>query len=113
MQALIKSPSHQAAMENKMLPVRFSSLLSASIFLSASVLAASVLAVAPAFAADLPARQYPTAPVVVSPAYDWSGFYLGANVGGSWDSGTITNTALDGTFVSEKQWCDWRRPDRL
>jgi outer membrane immunogenic protein len=87
-------------MENKMLPVRFSSLLSASIFLSTSILAGSVLAVAPALAADLPAREYPTAPVVVSPAYDWSGFYLGANVGGTWDSGTTTNTALDGTFVS-------------
>src|ERR1700723_2173815 len=28
------------------------------------------------------------------------GFYLGANVGGVWERGTTTNTALDGTFVS-------------
>jgi hypothetical protein len=32
--------------------------------------------------------------------YNWSGFYVGANVGGAWDDGTATNTALDGTFVS-------------
>jgi outer membrane immunogenic protein len=38
---------------------------------------------APAFAADLPARTYTKAPVVVSPVYDWSGFYIGANAGGA------------------------------
>jgi outer membrane immunogenic protein len=32
--------------------------------------------------------------------YNWSGFYVGANVGGSWDNGTTTNTALSGAFVS-------------
>jgi len=80
-------------MEHDMSPDRFSFLLSASIL-------AGFLAVAPAFAADLPAREYPKAPAIVSPAYDWSGFYVGANVGGAWNSGTTTNTALDGTFVS-------------
>jgi outer membrane immunogenic protein len=34
----------------------------------------------PAAAADLPARTYTKAPVMVA-AYDWSGFYLGANGG--------------------------------
>jgi outer membrane immunogenic protein len=37
---------------------------------------------APALAADLPARTYTKAPVIVSPVYDWSGFYIGANAGG-------------------------------
>jgi outer membrane immunogenic protein len=38
---------------------------------------------APALAADLPARTYTKAPVMVSPIYDWSGFYIGANAGGA------------------------------
>jgi outer membrane immunogenic protein len=39
---------------------------------------------------------------MVSPlsVHDWSGFYIGANVGGAWDNGTATNAALDGAFVS-------------
>ncbi len=37
--------------------------------------------VAAATAADLPARTYGKAPAMVAAAYDWSGFYLGANGG--------------------------------
>ncbi len=38
-----------------------------------------------AFAADLPARTYTKAPAaIVSPVYNWSGFYVGANGGGAW-----------------------------
>ena len=40
------------------------------------------LSAASAFAADLPARMYTKAPI--SPVYDWSGFYVGAN--GGWGS---------------------------
>jgi outer membrane immunogenic protein len=40
-------------------------------------------AAAPVLAADLPARPYTKAPVIVpSPIYDWSGFYVGINGGG-------------------------------
>jgi hypothetical protein len=41
-----------------------------------------------ASAADLPARTYPAAkaPAYVAAVYDWSGFYVGAHVGGAWDS---------------------------
>src|ERR1700681_3539296 len=39
--------------------------------------------VAPAFAADLPARTYSKAPAIVAPVYDWSGFYVGLNGGGA------------------------------
>jgi outer membrane immunogenic protein len=35
----------------------------------------------PAFAADLPARVTKEPPVPVSPAYNWSGFYLGVSAG--------------------------------
>ena len=50
---------------------------------------------APAFAADLPARTYTKAPVMVAPIYDWSGFYIGLNGGGasSHECYTITNSA--------------------
>jgi outer membrane immunogenic protein len=63
---------------------------------------AAICVAAPAFAADLPARAYSKAPAMASPVsvYDWSGFYVGANVGGTWDNGTATNVALNGTFVS-------------
>jgi outer membrane immunogenic protein len=38
-----------------------------------------------ASAADLPARTYTKAPApVVDPSYNWSGFYIGGNVGGAW-----------------------------
>ncbi len=50
---------------------------------------------APTFAADLPARApaYTKAPAIVSPVYDWSGFYIGANAGGAWGHNCWTNTS--------------------
>lgn len=43
-----------------------------------------VLAVGPAISADLPTRKEPSAAPVMSQNYNWTGFYLGANVGGAW-----------------------------
>jgi outer membrane immunogenic protein len=55
-----------------------------------------------AMAADLPARVYTKAPVFADPGYNWSGFYLGGNVGYSWgrsnDTSAFTNGA--GTTLS-------------
>ena len=53
-----------------------------------TILAAAAItvgAVAPAAAADLPARRpaYSKAPAIVEAAYDWSGFYIGINGGGA------------------------------
>ncbi len=48
--------------------------------------AATMAIAAPAFAADLPARTYSKAPVMVNPIYDWTGFYVGANAGGAWEN---------------------------
>jgi outer membrane immunogenic protein len=42
-----------------------------------AAIAAAAFCVAPAFAADMPVYKAP----VVSPAYNWSGFYLGAHLG--------------------------------
>jgi outer membrane immunogenic protein len=36
-------------------------------------------------AADMPARVYTKAPVMVDPGYTWTGFYVGGNVGGAFD----------------------------
>lgn len=42
-----------------------------------------------AFAADLPARTYTKAPVMPVQVYNWTGFYIGAHIGGGWaDLGT-------------------------
>jgi outer membrane immunogenic protein len=50
-----------------------------------------------AFAADLPARVYTKAPPPVVAVYNWTGFYVGGNVGYSWgrsrDDSALANTA--------------------
>jgi outer membrane immunogenic protein len=51
---------------------------------------ASLLAATGAFAADLPV--YSKAPAVAV-VYDWTGFYLGTNLGYSWGSGRTNGTA--------------------
>jgi outer membrane immunogenic protein len=55
---------------------------------------------APALAADLPARVYSKAPVVVpEPIYNWGGFYIGLNGGGGsarkcWDINNFLGVAV-------------------
>ena len=51
------------------------------IFSAAIALAAMA---APAAAADMAARPYTKAPMMVAAMYDWSGFYIGINGGGAW-----------------------------
>jgi outer membrane immunogenic protein len=48
-----------------------------------------------AFAADLPARTYTKAPVYVDPGYNWTGFYVGGNIGYSWGRSSTTDTFSD------------------
>jgi outer membrane immunogenic protein len=72
-----------------------------------AIAAAAVTAVAvtsAASAADLAARPYTKAPVMVEPIYNWTGFYIGGNVGYSWgrsrDTSTLTNGAGTVLFSS-------------
>jgi outer membrane immunogenic protein len=58
-----------------------------------------VVLAAPAFAADLPARTYTKAPVMVSPVYDWSGFYVGINAGGASARDCLTINSVAGAAV--------------
>lgn len=61
---------------------------------------ALTLFVLPAHAADL-SRGYPRAPYAPSPAYDWSGFYIGGNAGYAWSNAsagaTVGGLSLDAT----------------
>jgi outer membrane immunogenic protein len=52
----------------------------------------------PALAADLPVRPY--APPVVAPlGYNWTGFYIGAHLGGAWASRDFFETAPNGEVL--------------
>ena len=55
---------------------------------------------APAFAADLAARPAYTKAPVMAPAYDWSGFYIGANAGGGSSHNCWDITNFEGTPLS-------------
>lgn len=76
-----------------------------------------------AFAADMPqTAPYTRAPVMVSPAYNWTGFYIGAMGGGGWSTsqgvdfkggfagGTLGSNFQFGNFVIgseiEGAWSD-------
>src|SRR5687767_12494646 len=75
--------------------------------------------VAPAMAADLPARLPAKAPMGVATLYDWSGFYIGGHAGALWgDSdwalagGGTTRHDIDG-FVGGLQTGIQRQWDRM
>src|SRR5437879_2457332 len=56
----------------------------------------AIVGISSASAADLVARPYTKAPIIVDPGYNWSGFYIGGNVGYSWGrertDGTLTGS---------------------
>ena len=61
------------------------------IFSARAIFAVAVsLFVTPGFASDLYTKATRWHAPVVDPAYNWSGFYLGANLGGRWANGTLT-----------------------
>ena len=59
-----------------------------------------VIASSGAFAADLLVRKAPPPPPpVIVPLYNWTGFYIGGNLGGAWASGTLTDNFTDARFT--------------
>ena len=58
------------------------------LLLAATVAALSSTSV---FAADLAARPYTKAPAYVAPIYNWTGFYIGAQVGGAFQGSSGYN----------------------
>jgi outer membrane immunogenic protein len=56
--------------------------------------AAVAFAIGAASAADLPARTYTKAPIAPVAIFDWTGFYIGGNIGGGWTD-DVTSTAAD------------------
>jgi outer membrane immunogenic protein len=69
-----------------------------------------------AFAADMAPRTYSKAPAMVSPMYNWSGFYIGAMGGYGWSDrvnvGGVTTTSSDlkGGFGGGTIGYNWQTP---
>src|ERR1700722_19872277 len=68
-------------------------------FLLCSAAAISLVSAArSALAADM-SRPPPYVPAPMMPLYSWTGFYIGANGGGAWASGTLSNN-VTGASIS-------------
>jgi opacity protein-like surface antigen len=57
--------------------------------LSLASVAVAGLFGASALAADLPTKAPVNKTPIVTPPYNWSGFYVGANFGGGWTNGSL------------------------
>jgi outer membrane immunogenic protein len=66
------------------------------LFATTALTALAALAAPAAFAADLGVRRAP-APAYVEPAFNWTGFYIGANVGYGWGRGDVTVFGFTGS----------------
>jgi outer membrane immunogenic protein len=72
--------------------------------LSTALAVSAIVSSGAAEAADLPVRPYTKAPIVVDPIYNWTGFYVGANLG--WSFGrSKTDVSIAGApfaFTSQR-----------
>jgi outer membrane immunogenic protein len=75
-------------------------------FLSATLAVTAIVSSGAAGAADLPVRTYTKAPVMVDPIYNWTGFYVGANLGWSFGRSRTDVTIAGAPFVSTSQRMD-------
>lgn len=50
-------------------------------------------------AADLPRRAAPPAPIYVAPIFTWTGFYVGAQIGGGWGRSELGNISYNANGV--------------
>jgi outer membrane immunogenic protein len=72
-------------------------------FLLGTAALVSFATAAPALAADLPAQTYNKAPVYMPAAiYNWTGFYVGGNIGGDWRNSNALNSN-SGQFIAGVQ----------
>jgi hypothetical protein len=70
-------------------------------FVSGVIAIGTILGIGVASAADLAARPYTKAPpMVVDPVFNWTGFYIGAQVGGAWLEYRYDNISLTGEPAS-------------
>jgi outer membrane immunogenic protein len=70
-------------------------------FLFAATAIVTLGLMTPATAADLPARPVKAPPPVITPAYDWSGFYIGANGGWGESRNCWGFTTLGGAVLTD------------
>ena len=75
-------------------------------FLSATLAVSGIVSLGAAEAADLPVRTYTKAPMVVAPVYDWTGFYVGANLGWSFGRARTDFSIAGVPFSSTSQRMD-------
>jgi len=68
--------------------------------------ALTALAASSAFAADIPARSYTKAPAML-PVYNWTGFYMGVNLGGAWTS-DLTGADTAGVIGGAQIGYNWQ-----
>ena len=77
-----------------------------NLFLSAALAVSAIVSSGAAMAADLPVRTYTKAPIVVDPLYNWTGFYVGANLGWSFGRSRTDVTIAGAPFASTSQRMD-------
>jgi outer membrane immunogenic protein len=68
-------------------------------FLFASSAIAALMIAAPASAADMPVKARPLPP---PPVFSWTGFYVGAHLGGAWGTTESTLKSVSATECSER-----------
>jgi len=83
----------------------------------------AALGMAPAFAADLPARAYTKAPAAALPIYNWTGFFIGAEGGGGWGKDdwslplaagvTAAHTSVSGGTAGGVIGYNWQMPSNI
>jgi outer membrane immunogenic protein len=73
------------------------------IFSFSAAVAAGVIVSSGAGAADLAPRPYMKAPPIVAAVYDWTGFYVGANLGWSFGRARTDVTVAGAPFASTSQ----------
>ncbi len=61
---------------------------------------AAALGCGSAIAADLPMKAPPPAHIPMA-VFSWNGFYVGANIGGAWSNGTVTDVVTGATFSTD------------